>query len=52
MPVIILTGYGTLEDITVAQKPDERGQRLAAAFVEKHRLEELPAIVESILKGN
>ena len=52
MPVIILTGYGTQEDVTVAQKPDERGKRLASAFVEKNSLKELLAIVESILKGN
>jgi DNA-binding NtrC family response regulator len=50
MLVIILTGYGTQEDVAVAQKPDEGGKRLAAAFVEKNRLDELPAIVESILK--
>jgi DNA-binding NtrC family response regulator len=51
MPVIILTGYGTLEDVAVAQKPDERGKRLASAFVEKNRLDELPAIIENTLKG-
>jgi len=51
MPVIVLTGYGTLEDVAIAQKPDERGKRLASAFVEKNRLDELPAIVENTLKG-
>jgi DNA-binding NtrC family response regulator len=51
MTVIILTGYGTQEDVTVAQKPDERGKRLASAFVEKNRLDELPAIIENTLKG-
>lgn len=51
IPVIILTGYGTQEDVVVAQKPDERGRRLAAAFVEKNNLEELLALVESTLKG-
>ena len=50
MPVIILTGYGTQEDVAVAQKPDEKGKRLAAAFVEKDHLNELPDIIESILK--
>jgi len=50
MPVIILTGYGTQEDVAVAQKPDERGKRLASAFVEKAHLDELPGVVESILK--
>jgi len=50
MPVIILTGYGTQEDVAVAQKPDEKGKRLAAAFVEKDHLDELPDIIESILK--
>jgi DNA-binding NtrC family response regulator len=50
MPVIILTGYGTQEDVTSAQKPDEKGKRLAAAFVEKDHLDELLDVVESILK--
>jgi DNA-binding NtrC family response regulator len=50
MPVIILTGYGTQEDVTVAQKPDERGKRLASAFVEKTHLDELLDVVESVLK--
>ena len=50
IPVIILTGYGTQEDVAVAQKPDERGKRLAAAFVEKAHLDELLDVVESILK--
>jgi len=50
MPVIILTGYGTQEDVVVAQKPNERGKRLASAFVEKAHLDELLDVVESILK--
>ena len=50
IPAIILTGYGTQEDVVVAQKPDERGKRLAAAFVGKAHLYELTYVVESILK--
>lgn len=50
IPVIILTGYGTQEDVAIAQKPDERGKRLASAFVGKDHLGELLDVVESVLK--
>jgi len=50
MPVIILTGYGTQEDIALAQKLDTRGRRLAAAFLEKAHLDELPGVLAEIVR--
>ena len=49
MPVIILTGYGTQEDVAVALKPDERRRPLASAFVEKNRIDDLPDVLAKIV---
>lgn len=46
IPVLIITGYGTLETIEEARKVDENGQRLAARYILKDE-----NVTEELLKA-
>jgi DNA-binding NtrC family response regulator len=45
LPVIIITGYPSQGTISLARKPDDRGQKLAVDFVLKADVDELVDIV-------
>ena len=50
MPVIILTGYGTLDTVAMAMKPDPKTrQRLVDRFVDKVNIAALPENLRSVI---